>query len=60
MIEDGLQIALATLGAAVAGSYLVTEKLSEPAPAPEVAADEEALAQQPRFEREPVNAEQTA
>ncbi len=56
----GKGLALATLAAAVAGSYLVTEKLSEPAPAPEVTADEEALAQQPRFEREPVNAEQTA
>jgi putative oxidoreductase len=56
----GKGLALATLGAAVAGSYLVTEKLNEPAPAPELAADDPALEQQPRFEREPVNAEQTA
>jgi putative oxidoreductase len=60
----GTGLAVAMLGAAVAGSYLVTEKLSEPepepAPAPEVGMDDPALADQPRFEREPVNAEQTA
>jgi len=60
----GKGLALATLGAAVAGSYLVTEKLNEPAPAPapapQVGMDDPALADQPRFEREPVNAEQTA
>ena len=60
----GKGLALATLGAAVAGSYLVTEKLNEPAPAPapapQVGVDDPALADRPRFEREPVNAEQTA
>ena len=58
----GKGLALATLGAAVAGSYLVTERLNEPAPAPEpqIGMDDPALAEQPRFEREPVNAEQTA
>ena len=58
----GTGLALGMLGAAVAGSYLVTEKLSEPepSPAPEVGMDDPALADQPRFEREPVNAEQTA
>jgi putative oxidoreductase len=58
----GKGLALATLGAAVAGSYLVTEKLNEPAPAPapQVGMDDPALADRPRFEREPVNAEQTA
>jgi putative oxidoreductase len=60
----GTTLALATLAAAVAGSYLVTERLTEPAPAPQeghadVPADP-ALDAQPRFEREPVNAEQTA
>ena len=62
----GKGLALATLAAAVGGSYLVTEKLTEPAPEPaprEGHADvpgDPALAHQPRFEREPVNAEQTA
>jgi putative oxidoreductase len=62
----GKGLALATLAAAVAGSYLVTEKLTEPAsePAPQEGhADvpgDPALAQQPRFERQTVSAEQTA
>ena len=58
----GKGLALATLGAAVAGSYLVTEKLNQPAPAPEAqyGMDDPSLADQPRFEREPVNTEQTA
>ena len=57
---------LAALAAGVAGSYLVTERLVEPAPEPapqEGHADvpgDPALEQQPRFEREPVDAEQTA
>ena len=57
---------LAALAAGVAGSYLVTERLVEPAPQPapqEGHADvpgDPALEQQPRFEREPVNTEQTA
>jgi putative oxidoreductase len=58
--------ALAALAAGVAGSYLVTERMveatSEPAPQ-EGHADvpgDPALEQQPRFEREPVNTEQTA
>jgi putative oxidoreductase len=56
--------ALAALAAGVAGSYLVTERLVEPAPEPaaqEGHADvpgDPALAQQPRFEREPQPAEQ--
>jgi putative oxidoreductase len=56
--------ALAALAAGVAGSYLVTERLVEPAPeeqaAPQVGMDDPALADQPRFDREPVNTEQTA
>jgi putative oxidoreductase len=58
--------AVAALAAGVAGSYLVTERLVEPAagPAPQEGhADvpgDPALEQQPRFEREPVNTEQTA
>ena len=58
----GKGLALATLGAAVAGSYLVTEKLNQPAPAPEpqIGMDDPTLADQPRFEREPVSTEQTA
>jgi len=60
--------ALAALTAAAAGSYLVTEKLVEPSPEPapqEGHADvpgDPALAQQPRFEREPAQstADQTA
>ena len=58
----GKGLALATLGAAVAGSYLVTEKLNEPDPAPEpqIGMDDPSLAGQPRFEREPVDAGQTA
>jgi putative oxidoreductase len=58
--------ALAALAAGVAGSYLVTERMVEatPEPAPQVGhADvpgDPALEQQPRFEREPVNTEQTA
>jgi putative oxidoreductase len=50
---------LAALAAGVAGSYLVTERLVEPAPAP-FGTDDPSLADQPRFEREPVNTEQTA
>jgi putative oxidoreductase len=58
--------ALGALAAGVAGSYLVTEKLVEPSPAPapqEGHADvpgDPAMEQQPRFERQPVNTEQTA
>jgi putative oxidoreductase len=55
--------ALAALAAGVAGSYLVTEKLVEPAPEAaqqQFGEDDPALSEQPRFEREPVNAEQTA
>jgi putative oxidoreductase len=58
--------ALAALAAGVAGSYVVTERLVEPAPEPapqEGHADvpgDPALANQPRFEREPVQAEQPA
>ena len=61
----GKGLAAATLAAAVAGSYLVTEKLNEPASAPapqEGHADvpgDPALAQQPRFERETADTEQT-
>jgi putative oxidoreductase len=57
---------LAALAAGVAGSYLVTEKLVEPAaePAPQEGhADvpgDPALEQQPRFEREPQTAEHNA
>ena len=54
--------ALASLAAGVAGSYLVTEKLTEPessAPA-DIGMDDPALAGRPRFERDPVNIEQTA
>ena len=54
--------ALAALAAGVAGSYLVTERLVE-AEEPELAdvgMDDPSLADQPRFEREPVNTEQTA
>jgi len=58
--------ALGALAAGIAGSFLVTEKLVEPAAAPapqEGHADvpgDPALEQQPRFEREPVNTEQIA
>jgi putative oxidoreductase len=58
--------ALAGLAAGVAGSYLVTERLVEPAPEPapkEGHADvpgDPALAQQPRFERETQTAQQNA
>jgi putative oxidoreductase len=58
--------AFAALAAGVAGSYLVTEKLVEPAAAPapqEGHADvpgDPALETQPRFERETQSAEQTA
>jgi putative oxidoreductase len=58
--------ALAAFAAGVAGSYLVTERMLEPAVAPapqEGHADvpgDPALAQQPRFEREPQTAEQNA
>ena len=55
--------ALAALAAGVAGSYLVTEKLVEPEAAPaqqSFGMDDPALSDQPRFEREPVNTEQTA
>ena len=57
---------LAALAAGVAGSYVVTERLVEPAPGPapqEGHADvpgDPALAQQPRFERETETAEQNA
>ena len=69
LFGDGLKgkgWAVAALAAGVAGSYLVTEKLVEPAaePAPQEGhADvpgDPALEQQPRFEREAVNTEQTA
>jgi len=55
--------ALAALAAGVAGSYLVTEKLVEPAPEAaqqQFGMDDPALAGRPRFEREPVEAGQTA
>jgi len=58
--------AVAALAAGVAGSYLVTERLVEPAPAPapqEGHADvpgDPALEQQPRFEREQQPAERGA
>ena len=55
--------ALAALAAGVAGSYLVTEKLVEPAPEAaqqQFGMDDPALADQPRFERETVETEQTA
>jgi len=53
--------ALAALAAGVAGSYLVTERLVEPEPElADVGMDDPSLADQPRFEREPVNTEQTA
>jgi putative oxidoreductase len=64
LFGDGLKgkgWALAALAAGVAGSYLVTERLVEPEP--ELAdggMDDPSLAGQPRFEREPVNTEQTA
>lgn len=64
LFGDGLKgkgWALAALAAGVAGSYLVTERLVEPEP--ELAdggIDDPSLAGQPRFEREPVNTEQTA
>ena len=69
LFGDGLKgkgWAVAALAAGVAGSYLVTERLVEPAaePAPQEGhADvpgDPALEQQPRFQREPVNTEQTA
>ena len=50
--------ALAALAAGAAGSYLTTEHLNEPAPAPEATADEQGLDAQPRFERE--TADQTS
>jgi putative oxidoreductase len=53
--------ALAALAAGVAGSYLITERLVEPEPElADVGMDDPSLADQPRFEREPVNTEQTA
>jgi putative oxidoreductase len=69
LFGDGLKgkgWALAALAAGVAGSFLVTEKLVEPADAPapqEGHADvpgDPALEQQPRFEREPQTAEHNA
>jgi putative oxidoreductase len=69
LFGDGLKgkgWAVAALAAGIAGSYLVTERLVEPAagPAPQEGhADvpgDPALERQPRFERDPVNAEQTA
>ena len=62
----GKGCALAALAAGVAGSYIVTERLVEPAPEPapqEGQADvpgDPALAQQPRFERESETAQQKA
>jgi len=57
--------ALAALAAGAAGSYLATERFSEPAPAPAPAppsATDPALQSQPRFAREPgaVSADQPA
>jgi putative oxidoreductase len=53
--------ALAALAAGVAGSYLITERLVEPEPElADVGMDDPSLADQPRFEREPVSTEQTA
>lgn len=69
LFGDGLKgkgWSLAALAAGVAGSYLVTERLVEPAaePAPQEGhADvpgDPALEQQPRFERERQTAEQSA
>ena len=69
LFGDGLKgkgWAVAALAAGVAGSYLVTERLVEAAaePAPQEGhadvSGDPALEQQPRFEREPVNTEQTA
>ncbi len=64
LFGDGLKgkgWALAALAAGVAGSYLVTERLVEPGPElADVGMDDPSLADQPRFEREPVNTEQTA
>jgi len=50
--------ALAALAAGAAGSYLATEHLNEPEPASEATAGEQALEDQPRFERE--TADQTS
>jgi len=69
LFGDGLKgkgWAVAALAAGVAGSYLVTERLVEPAPEPapqEGHADvpgDPALERQPRFERETQTAEQRA
>ena len=64
LFGDGLKgkgWALAALAAGIAGSYLVTERLVEPEPdLADVGMDDPSLAGQPRFEREPVNSEQTA
>jgi putative oxidoreductase len=69
LFGDGLKgkgWAVAALAAGVAGSYVVTERLVEPAPEPapqEGHADvpgDPALEQQPRFERETQTAERTA
>ena len=64
LFGDGLKgkgWALAALAAGVAGSYLVTERLVEPEPElTDGGMDDPSLAGQPRFEREPVNTEQTA
>ena len=69
LFGDGLKgkgWAVAALAAGVAGSYVVTERLVEPAPEPapqEGHADvpgDPALEQQPRFERETQTAEQRA
>ena len=64
LFGDGLKgkgWALAALAAGVAGSYLVAERLVEPEPQlADVGMDDPSLADQPRFEREPVNTEQTA
>ena len=64
LFGDGLKgkgWALAALAAGVAGSFLVTERLVEPEPElADVGMDDPSLADQPRFEREPVNTEQTA
>jgi putative oxidoreductase len=64
LFGDGLKgkgWALAALAAGVAGSFLITERLVEPEQElADVGMDDPSLADQPRFEREPVNTEQTA
>ena len=48
--------ALAAVAAGAAGSYLATERFSEPEPAPAPQAADPALQSQPRFAREPAGA----